>query len=140
MAGQARSRIGHRVTWTTLLDPALTRRHGCGHVHSAWFVPRGKCPSPPRNVVTLLIPECETQHIFPGVVTLVNRPRENRNVRTWLKHACREASDQNAVLIVACDTPDQVERAARLARKLLPKHERAALERIYEEKARVGLH
>lgn len=127
------------MTWTTRLDVNVTGFYGIDAVHGAWFVPRGKCP-PPRNVVTLLIPECETQHIFPGVGTVVNRPKENKNVRTWLKYACREASDRGAVLIVACDTPDQVERAAKMAGKLLPKHDRTALERIYEEQARTGLH
>jgi hypothetical protein len=126
------------MTWTTLIDPALTR--GFGAAHGAWFLPR-KCPPPPRNTIAFLIPECELQFNVPGVeTTLVNRPRENKNVRTWLKHACHEASDQNAVLIVVCDTADQAERAAKMASKLLPKHERAALERIYEEKARTGLH
>jgi hypothetical protein len=128
------------MTWTTLLDPVLTRRYGCGAAHGAWFVPR-KCPPPPRNTIALLIPECELQFNVPGVETVfVNRPRENRNVRAWLKHACREASDHGAILIVACDTAEQTERAAKLASKLLPKHERAAIERIYEEQARAGLH
>jgi len=126
------------MTWTTLIDPALTR--GFGAAHSAWFVPR-KCPPPPRNTIAFLIPECELQLVVPGVeTTFINRPRENRNVKRWLTYACREASDQGAILIVACDTAEQTERAAKLATKLLPKHERAALERIYEEQARTGLH
>jgi hypothetical protein len=130
------------TTWTTLLDPALTQRHGFGETHSAWFLPR-KCPAAPRNVIAFLIPECEMQFVVPGVdIVFVNRPQENRNVKHWLKYACREASDQGAILIVTCDSAEQAERAARLASKLLPKHERAAIERIYEEQARtrVGLH
>jgi hypothetical protein len=112
------------------------RRYGSAEAHSAWFVPR-KCPPPPRNTIAFLIPECELQFNVPGVETVfVNRPRENRNVKRWLKYACKEASDQGAILIVACDTPDQVERAAKMASRLLPKHERAALERIYQEQAR----
>lgn len=128
------------MTWTTLLDPELTRRYGFGpEAHAAWFVPQ-KCPAPPRNVVTLLIPECETQFVVPGAPNvLVNRPQHNRSVKYWLKYACREASDQGAVLILACDTVEQVERATKLATKLLPRHDRTALERIYSEQARTGL-
>jgi hypothetical protein len=125
--------------WTTQLDPEVTASYGISAVHGAWFIPRGKCPLP-RNVVTILIPECETQHIFPNVCTLVNRPQVNRNVKRWLKHACREASDRNAVLIVACDSAEQAQSAARMASRFLPKHQRAALERIYQEQARVDLH
>jgi hypothetical protein len=126
------------MTWTTQIDPAVTQRYR-SEAHAAWFVPR-KCPPPPRNTIAFLIPECELQFVVPGETTFINRPRENRNVKRWLKYACREASDQGAILIVACDTAEQTERAAKLAGKLLPKHERAALERIYEEQARVGLH
>jgi hypothetical protein len=126
------------MTWTTRLDPTVTGSYGINAVHGAWFVPR-KCPPPPRNTIAFLIPECELQIVAPGVATLVNRPKQNKNVKQWLKHACREASDRGAILIVACDTPDQVERAARMASKLLPKHERAALERIYSEPARTAL-
>lgn len=124
------------MTWTTLLDPALTRRS----VHGAWFVPR-KCPAPPRTAITLLIPECELQFVVPGNDTImVNRPQHNRNLKSWLRYACQEARNSNAVLILACDTADQVERAAKMAGKLLPIHDRTAIERIYTEQARVGLH
>jgi hypothetical protein len=124
------------VTWTTLLDPELTRRYGFNEAHAAWFTPR-KCPAPPRNAITILIPECEIQFVRPGSDTvLVNRPKINRNIKYWLRYACGEARDSDAVLIIACDTVEQVQRAAKLAGKFLPKHERAAIERIYTEDAR----
>ena len=128
------------MTWTTRLDPALNQRYGYGpEAHAAWFVPRTR-PAPPRNAISFLIPECEMQFVVPRAGVMINRPQANKNVKSWLKYACREASDQNAVLILVCDTAEQVERATKMAGKLLPKHERAALERIYEEQARVGLH
>jgi hypothetical protein len=129
------------MIWTTLLDPALTRSHGFGpEAHGAWFMPRN-CPAPPRNVITLLIPECEIQFVVPGAPNvLVNRPQHNRNVKQWLRYACREARDRGAILILTCDTAEQVERAAKMTSKLLPKHDRAALERIYSEQSRMGLH
>jgi hypothetical protein len=99
-----------------------------------------KCPAPPRNAITLLIPECELQFVVPSVGIMVNRPQANKSVKHWLKYACKAASDQNAILIVACDTSEQAQRAAKMASRLLPKHERAALERIYQEQARAGLH
>jgi hypothetical protein len=125
------------TSWTTLLHPALMRKYR-SEAHAAWFVPK-KCPAPPRNVVAFLIPECETQFVGAGTV-LINRPQHNRSVKPWLKYACREASDQGAILILTCDTAEQVERAAKLAGKLLPKHDRTALERIYSEQSRMGLH
>jgi hypothetical protein len=126
------------VTWTTLLDPALMRQYG-SEAHAAWFLPK-KCPAPPRNVVAFLIPECEIQFVIPGAPTvLINRPRENRSVKRWLKYACREASEQGAILILTCNTAQEVERATKLASKLLPRHDRTAIERIYEEHARIGL-
>ncbi|MEH2484378.1 hypothetical protein [Bradyrhizobium sp. AZCC 2230] len=129
------------MSWTTLLDPALTRSYGFGpEAHAAWFTP-GKCPAPPRDVITLLIPECEIQFVILGAPNvLINRPRHNRSVSHWLKYACREARDQGAILILACDTAGQVEHAVKLAGKLLPRHHRTALERIYSEQSRTGLH
>jgi hypothetical protein len=122
--------------WTTRLDPEVTRLYGLGEAHSLWFVPQN-CPAPPRNVIAFLIPECEMQFVVPARPTVfINRPRANRNVKCWLRYACEEATYQNAVLIVTCDTAEQAERAAKLAIKLLPDHERAAIERIYEEAAR----
>jgi hypothetical protein len=127
-----------REQWTTLLDPEITAPYGfIGH--AAWFAPR-KWPPPERNVITLLIPECETQFKFPennGAI-LINRPQANKNVKYWLRSACKDARSRNAVVIFACDTAEQAERAAKMAAKLLPNHERTALERIYEEKTRSG--
>jgi hypothetical protein len=53
-----------------------------------------------------------------------------------VRSVCRIAKDLGASLTFACDTADQVERAAKMARKLLPNHERTALERMCEAKTR----
>jgi hypothetical protein len=126
--------------WTTRLKPEATARYGVKEVHGAWFAPR-KMPPLERNGVTLLIPECEIQFVVPKVGVMVNRPQTNRSIKYWLRYACKEAVDMNAVLFIGCDTAEQVEHAVKLASKHLPKtYERAALERIYAEGARTGLH
>jgi hypothetical protein len=126
--------------WTTRLSPEATAQYGVNEIHGAWFAPR-KMPPLERNAVSLLIPECEIQFVVPKVGVMINRPQKNRNVKSWLRYACKEAIDMNAVLFIGCDTAEQVEHAVKLAVKYLPKtYERAALERIYEEAARAGLH
>lgn len=126
--------------WTTRLNPEATAAYGFNEAHAAWFTPH-KMPPLERKAVTILIPECEIQFVLPKIGVMVNRPQTNKSVKYWLRYACKEASDLNAVLILACDTAEQVEHAAKMAAKLLPKtYERAALERIYEEKSRMGLH
>jgi hypothetical protein len=130
------------VTWTTRIDPEAAASCGFNEAaHAAWFTPC-KMP-PPRNVIAILIPECEIQFALPGRGIMVNRPQANRNVKQWLRYACQEATDLNEILILTCDTAEQVERAAKLASKCLPKNfERAALERIYDEttRSRAGFH
>jgi hypothetical protein len=127
--------------WTTRLDPEATASYGVKEIHGAWFTPR-KMPPLERNMITLLIPECEIQFVLPKVGVMVNRPQANRNLKHWLCYACKEACDLNAVLFICCDTADQVQRAAKMAAKLLPNYERAALERIYDEatRSRAGFH
>lgn len=125
------------MTWTTRIDPEVTAPYEFSEGHAAWFAPR-KMPPLERNVVSFLIPECEIQVVIPNRgITVVNRPQANRNVKCWLRYACQEASDLNAVLILACDTAEQVERAVKMAAKYLPKtYERAALERLSDEPSR----
>jgi hypothetical protein len=46
------------MTWTTLLDPDLTRSYmGSGELHSAWFMQKGWPGKGP--CVALEIPECK---------------------------------------------------------------------------------
>jgi hypothetical protein len=113
--------------------------------HYACFLPkkwRGE-----GLVVSLLIPECELQADLPRPpgaepAVFINRPPANQKVEVWLPLACEIATRQGAALYFACDTAKQAERGARMASKLLPDHERVALERMYEPhtSARSGLH
>jgi len=122
--------------WTTRVLPELTRPYGVEELHRAWFVPKGWLGKGPG--VTLLIPECELQicTIRPdGVPDLfVNRPRNNKKIKVWLRSACKMAVELNASLSFGCDTAEQAERAAKAAGKLLPHYERSALERMYDAK------
>lgn len=124
--------------WTTRVDPTYTRPYGVEEVHNVWFTPKGWPGKGPA--VTLLIPECEVQLVLvapdgePRV--LVNRPKLNRNIKYWLRYACKLATINTASLSIACDTAEQAEQAAKRAARLLRHHERAALERMYEAKSR----
>jgi hypothetical protein len=124
--------------WTTRLLPDLTRQYGVEEVHDVWFTPKewpGKGPA-----VSLLIPECEMQVVFLAPdgepIAFVNRPQLNKNIKAWVRTVCETARDMGASVSFACDTADQAERAAKMAGKLLPNHERTALERMYEAKTR----
>ena len=124
-------------SWTTRLPPELTRQFGVEELHDVWFAPKG---SPGKgNVVCLLIPECELQVtvVAPDgkLVQYVNRP-PNRNLKTWLHFACEEATTHRAALSLGCDTAEQAERYAEQAARLLPHHERVALERLYDPASR----
>jgi hypothetical protein len=126
--------------WTTLLDPALTAAHCVGELHQACFEPPqwpGKGPG-----VSLLIPECEMQFTFIAEdgepATVVNRPEHNKDVKAWTIATCREAAENNAFLMLSCDTPEQVEVGARRIKKLLPRYRRVALERMYDPKTRAS--
>jgi hypothetical protein len=95
--------------------------------------------------VTLLIPECELQVAAPAAngepVTMINRPQHNRKVKAWLRTACEIATAERAFFTISCDTAEQAAHAAKRAGRLLPRHRRAALERMYDPapRARGGL-
>ena len=126
--------------WTTLLEvPAAIREQGNydKDVHSVFFLPVSE------NIlgrsVALLIPECELQVVEvvsgePQVV--INRPRQNKSVRRWLRFACEIATEKDCPLSLACDTHDQAERVAAMAVKRLPNHRRIAVERMYQPETR----
>ncbi len=123
--------------WTTRLDPELTRQYGCEELHSVHFEP--PVWSKQRTVVALGIPECELQFVtMAGDVPIVeiNRPQNNRNVKSWLRTACKVAAERQAWLNLSCDTAEQAEINARRVAKLLPKWRRVALERMYEATSR----
>jgi hypothetical protein len=131
------------VTWTTRLEPALTTQYQVDELHSVWLVPKG-WPGK-GETVSLLIPECELQLCKIGddgkPLTFINRPQVNRNIKRWLRTACEMANETGAALSLLCDTNEQAERGARLASRLLPNHDRIALERMYraETRCRSGL-
>ena len=126
------------MTWTTRLRPELTRPFDVEEMHSVWFIPKGW----PGNgaVASLLIPECEMHFCMLGPdgapVTFVNRPKANKKVKCWVRTVCELANERGAAVSFSCDTAEQAERAARMAVKLLPNHQRAALERMYEANSR----
>jgi hypothetical protein len=139
-----RPRIGSGVmSWTTRLEPALSAQYRVAEFHSVWLVPIGWPGKGPA--VTLLIPECELQLVKIGddgePLAFINRPQANKNVKHWLRYACGTAHEMGAALSLGCDSAEQAERGARLAGRLLPKHERIALERIYrgDTRCRSGL-
>ena len=80
--------------------------------------------------VTLLIPECEMQIAIHNPAEpdaphiLINRPKKNKDVAGWIKNASKQAAQDKAALIFACDTAEQAENAARAAVEFLPNHKR----------------
>jgi hypothetical protein len=128
--------------WTTRLLPELTSPYGVEEVHNVWFAPKGYTGK--GAVVALLIPECEMQvhGLGPDGAphVLINRPKTSKKVKSWVRTVCEIAEDQNASVSFACDTAVQAERVARMASKLLPNHERAALERMYRADTRARGH
>jgi hypothetical protein len=124
--------------WTTRVLPELAAQYGMRELHTAWFLPKGWPGRGP--VVGLLIPECEMQVVFLAPdgepVAVINRPKINRNVKSWLRHVCETAKDMGASVALACDTAEQAERAARMAGRFLPNHERIALERMHQADTR----
>ena len=123
---------------TTRVLPDLTRPHGVEECHTAWFIPKG-WPGK-GTAISLLIPECELQVVFIAAdgqpIAMVNRPAINRDVEGWLRTACETARDAGASMSIVGDTVDQVEHAAKIASRLLPRHERAAIERMYAANTR----
>jgi hypothetical protein len=124
-------------TWTSRLPPSYTRAAGCEELHCAWFVPRGYAGRGP--VVTLSLPECElrlTLGVVAGVPVIGTFDNPRPSVAHWIKDACAIAIKHRASLCIVTDTGEQLTRAARLAAKRLPGHERAALERMADPGAR----
>jgi hypothetical protein len=121
--------------WTTRLEHPLS---AVGDIHFAWFVPDGWPGQGP--VVALLIPECELQVMVLGQdgepVATVNRPQQNKNVKSWLRTTCEIAIEQNAALHLSCDTREQVESAVKRATKHLRGYRRMSLERLYQAEDR----
>jgi hypothetical protein len=125
--------------WTTRVLPELTAQYGVKEeLYTAWLLPKGWPGKGPT--VGLLIPECETQLVFLAPdgepIAIVNRPKINKNVKSWVRYVCEMARDMGASVSFTCDTAEQTERAAKMASKLLPNHERTALERIYRADTR----
>ena len=125
--------------WTTRVAPELTERYGVTEVHAAVFEP--DVWNERRNVISLLIPECELQIVFLAAdgepIACVNRPERNKNVKHWLRLACGLATEHHAFLKLGCNTNAQAEANAKRAAKLLRNHRRIALERMYEVQSRV---
>jgi hypothetical protein len=123
--------------WTTRISPDHTRPFGVEEVHNVWFVPIGWPGKGP--VISLLIPECELQYVVVAAdnmpVTCINRP-PNKNVKKWIRHACELATEGRTSLFLACDSAAEAERTAKIAAQLLPHHECAALERMYDADSR----
>ncbi len=129
--------------WTTRVRPDLTAPYGVEELHNVWFLPKGWPGKGPA--ISLLIPECEMQTHFLAAdgkpVAFINRPVLNKNIKSWVRSACTSASAMGASISFSCDTADQAERAAKMASRLLPNHERTALEQMYraDTRARTNL-
>jgi hypothetical protein len=127
--------------WTTRLEPEMTREYGVDQIHMIWFAPKGWQGKGPT--VGLGIPECElicTKLDRNGdPLSLVNRPRRNKNLKRWLRTACKMAIEQGAAFFLSCDTAEQASAAAKQAAKLLPDYQRVALERMYAPESRSRL-
>jgi hypothetical protein len=128
------------MSWTTLVNPETTRQYmGDKELHSAWFMPKGWPGKGP--CVSLEIPECNLHVCLPQPdgepVVIVNQPRFNKNVKSWIRGACARAREYQACLSFSCDTTEQAEQAARFAGRLLPNYERVALERMYRPETRL---
>jgi hypothetical protein len=124
--------------WTTRVDPAHTRHFGVEELHNAYFAPPGW---PGKGAtVGLLVPECETQFCFESATGepfgMINRPPTDKRVKYWTRFICDVAAKYKALLIVSCDTPEQVATAARRVAKYLPKYRRIAPERMADPRTR----
>jgi hypothetical protein len=122
----------------TRCRPERTRTYGVEELHCAWLLPPGFPGKGP--VVSLFIPECQMKYM-PGIeiagapiLWMFDRPR--RTVAHSIKDACKIATEANACLCILADDAEQLERAARLATRRLPHHERAALERMADPATR----
>ena len=122
--------------WTTLISGEFVKSYGLsGEIHSVFFVPEGWSGGP---MVSMLIPECETQYCFiedGELTTIINRPENNKNIKHWFELSCEMAIKKKAALTFACNTRPQAEAAAILATPRLPNYERVTLERMMGGKA-----
>ena len=124
--------------WTTRFEPETTRRFGVEEVHTVCFEPDGWPGKGP--CIGLGIPECEFQYCLIGAdgdaAAFVNRPQRNQKLKYWLRLVCEMATKERTFVIFSCDTVDQAKLVARLAAKRLPRHQRVALERMYDAQSR----
>ena len=134
------------MSWTTKMSavqPEVLDRYGVEEIHVAYFTPVNYPGVGPA--VSLGLPECELMLCRMGdngePFTIINRPKINRDVKSWIKIACKMAVEQHAVISFNCDTLEQLEQAVRLAERRLPGYERAALERMknVESRSKAGL-
>jgi hypothetical protein len=127
------------MSWTTRVPPERTQPFGVAELHVVYFVPDDWLGAGP--VIGLQIPECKMQCVALAPdgtpLVMVNEPQQNKKVKHWLRTACEMVAEQKACLILSCDTNEQAERAAKTATRLLPKHRRAAMERMEEPAARM---
>ena len=120
--------------WSTRISPEQTRPFGVEALHTVWFEPDNWPGTGPT--VFLQIPEGKifstslTSNVVP--IVLIHPPQK---IKYALRKACSMAAEEKACLILHCDTPDQAERAAKKAARLLPRHKRAAVKRIYDARA-----
>ena len=119
--------------WTTKIDPSLLKGYGLDEVHTAHFNP----PDGGKGIgVALIIPECEYQLVFLDnkgePQSIINRPKTRTDVKYWTRFLCDQAKEHKAMVSVICDTAEQVEVAVRRIKRLLPRWERVAQERIIE--------
>ena len=129
------------MSWTTKLSDVavdVLDRYGVEELHVAYFTPVNYPGVGP--VVSLGLPECELAVCFLDgngePLTIVNRPKVNRDVKGWIRIACKTAIEYGAVVSFNCDTLEQLEHAVRLAQRRLPGYERAALERMRDPQTR----
>jgi len=127
------------MDWTTRFQPEMTRRFGVEEmIHTVCFEPDGWPGKGP--CIGLGIPECELQYCVIGAdgepAAFVNRPQRNQKLKYWLRFVCEMATKERSFVMFSCDTVEQAERVARLAAKRLPRHQRVALERMYDAQSR----
>jgi hypothetical protein len=126
--------------WTTRILPEITRRYGVAELHTGCFAPRGWAGK--GVTVSLGLPECELVCVTLAAdgepVAMINRPQRDRNIRYWTRAACEMAVEQQAFMIITCDTAAQLKTAARRVARQLPSYQRVTLERMYDPDTRVA--
>lgn len=117
--------------WTTRMPPERTEPFGVAELHVVYFLPNDWPGAGPT--IGLQIPECKMQCVAlapDGMPLIMLKEPQDKNIKKWLRAACEMAAEQTACLIISCDTNEQATRAAKVATRLLPKHRRAAPERM----------